>query len=293
MILYICTVNLTGPTQIIARMRRSSDRAAPPLAALLQHPALWRAGSQDAPPVAMPSGFPALDEHLPGGGWPQSGLAELLLATAGVGELRLLAPLMAALSRQQPRWLAWVAPPFIPYAPALAAQGVNVDRLLLVQPQSHTRALWALERAARSGSCSLILGWLDERQLRVADTRRLKLAAHQGNALLFLFRPDGAAAHSSLAELRLRLAPAEPDTMTVDVCKRRGGWPMTGIQVSFARPSDAARPLDAEAPQDQLARWRQWQRRRHAAALRADFPRDQERGGARSGPPTAPSGLVH
>jgi hypothetical protein len=173
----------------------SKNRPASRLAPLLRRGELWQAGGLEAAPEStaaddtIPSGFAELDRHLPGGGWPVSGLAELLLTTAGIGELRLLAPLMATLSRRQARWVAWLAPPFVPYAPALEACGVDTGRLLLVRPQTHQQALWALERAARSGSCSLILAWLDERRLRQEDTRRLKLAARRGNALICLFRP--------------------------------------------------------------------------------------------------------
>ena len=67
------------------------------------HPALWRAhqaGRQRDAVVA--SGFADLDAVLPGGGWPQRALTELLLPHPGVGEIRLLAPALAAV-RQGPR----------------------------------------------------------------------------------------------------------------------------------------------------------------------------------------------
>lgn len=272
---------------IATAMRRPPNRPATRITELLEHPALWQAGRLQSTVAATPSSFADLDAHLPGGGWPQAGLAELLLATAGIGELRLLAPLMAALSRQQPRWVAWIAPPFMPYAPALEAQGVQTGRLLLVQPATHPQALWALERAARSGSCSLILGWLDERRLRAADTRRLKLAAHQGRCLICLFRPEQALARSSMAELRLRLTPAAVDGVTVDIRKRRGGWPVDGIQVSLgARHGD-------EAVQAQLARWRQWLGQRQAMIQPAGLRHDREPAPGRPGVSAMPPGVVH
>jgi protein ImuA len=269
------------------------DRSTTQLAALLRHPELWQAGHLSSSPQAVASGFAALDRHLPGGGWPASGLAELLLATAGVGELRLLAPLLGTLSRRQARWVAWVAPPFMPYAPALAAHGVDVGRLLLIHPNDHRQALWALERAARSGSCSLILAWLDERRLRQADTRRLKLAARRGNTLICLFRPEQAAARPSLAELRLRLRPAEAGAVTVDVCKRRGGWPVSGIRLQLDdRPG-------ADAVRAQLALWRRWQQRsagRPGIAAGGGPPHGDAAGDGtahRPGNIAAPAVLVH
>ena len=57
--------------------------SAAPLAGTALSPHLWRAESLDADdhrPV-QPSGFAALDAELPGGGWPQGQLIELLLDT--------------------------------------------------------------------------------------------------------------------------------------------------------------------------------------------------------------------
>ena len=63
------------------------------------HPSLWRASQiGGAVQRSTASGFAALDAQLPGGGWPHGTLTELLLAQAGVGELRLLAPALAALT---------------------------------------------------------------------------------------------------------------------------------------------------------------------------------------------------
>src|SRR5882757_3608875 len=95
------------------------------LARLLEHPAIWR-GTSVARAEVLSSGFAALDERLPGGGWPRSGLIEILVSRLGVGELTLLLPLLAALtSGPQARSCVWVAPPFEPFAPALAAHGVG------------------------------------------------------------------------------------------------------------------------------------------------------------------------
>ncbi len=65
---------------------------------LALHPAVWRAAQLGGgPPRVCPTGFDALDAQLPGGGWPQGVLTELLLAQPGIGELRLLAPALAAI----------------------------------------------------------------------------------------------------------------------------------------------------------------------------------------------------
>lgn len=222
---------------------------------LLQHPGLWRADQLPEGAETLSSGFPELDAHLPGHGWPQSGLSEFMLETAGIGELRLLVPLLEALSRQE-RWLAWVNPPFIPYAPALSAAGIDIDKILLIHPKSHKDALWALERVSKSGSSSVVFAWLDEKQLTVNDTRRLQLAAKQGNTLTCLFRPEQAARMHSMAELRLKMKPV-PATgeIAVEICKRRGGWPVTGLQIKV---DELRRPAEIR---EQLSLWRHWHTR--------------------------------
>ena len=45
--------------------------------------------------LAQPSGYAALDAALPGGGWPEAALVEVLLAADGLGELSLLLPTLA------------------------------------------------------------------------------------------------------------------------------------------------------------------------------------------------------
>ena len=126
-----------------------------------------------------PPGFAALDAGLPGGGWPRHGLVEILTPQPGVGELYLLLPALAALSRLMPaRWCTWVSPPHEPFAPALEAHGVALDRMLIVR--THL-PLWAHEQALRSGACEVALAWLPRASPRAM--RRLQLAAEQGRAL--------------------------------------------------------------------------------------------------------------
>src|SRR3989440_12449522 len=98
------------------------------LARLLEHPAIWR-GRSAAHPQGLPSGFAALDAYLPGYGWPRTGLIEILVSRFGRGELDLLLPAPAALTRTRcARWGVRGAPPLMPFAPARAPQGVVLDR---------------------------------------------------------------------------------------------------------------------------------------------------------------------
>jgi len=69
-------------------MRRDS----PSLDKLLENPRLWRGHNQSHVTPGLASGYEALDRHLPGGGWPQCSLTEILVEHYGIGELRLLMP---------------------------------------------------------------------------------------------------------------------------------------------------------------------------------------------------------
>jgi cell division inhibitor SulA/protein ImuA len=191
------------------------DRA-PKLARLLEHPAIWR-GRSAARLEVLPSGFAALDERLPGRGWPRSGLIEILAARFGSGELYLLLPMLAALTRAAAaRWCVWVAPPLMPFAPALAAAGMVLDRVAVV---GGARPLWAFEQVLGSGACDAALAWA--RQPKPRELRRLQLAAERGRTLGVLFRPRSALREASPAVLRLGLTPLAAG-VRVTLLKGRG-----------------------------------------------------------------------
>ncbi|HRP87680.1 MAG TPA: translesion DNA synthesis-associated protein ImuA, partial [Gammaproteobacteria bacterium] len=171
---------------------------------LLEDPRLWRAGRRGRHWPTLPSGHPPLDALLPGGGWPADRLTEIAVERWGSGELALLMPLLARLSRADAAgWVAWIAPPFLPYAPALAAAGVDLARLLLVRARDDAEALWATEQTLHSGACRLVLAWAGRADGRCL--RRLQLAAESSRTALILFRPPTTLAVPSPAALRLSL----------------------------------------------------------------------------------------
>lgn len=191
------------------------------LQSLLGRADIWRGGEQllRESPAGVPTGHRDLDEAL-NGGWPRGALTELLLPEPGIGEIGLLLPALARLSRAG-HWLGWVDPPFVPYAPTLARAGIVLDRVLFIRTGDARERLWAMEQALRSGVCGAVLGWPSRPDMRAL--RRLQLAAEAGDALGLLFRPVQEADQASAAALRLRLEPG-PDTLHLHILKRRGGW---------------------------------------------------------------------
>jgi hypothetical protein len=190
---------------------------------ILQRHPVWRGDGRPRDVRVLPSSFPALDRELPGGGWPRGGLTELLQDDQeGYGELQILLPALAALTAQGKR-VAWLAPPHLPYAPALAAAGIDLTNLVVVRAPGRRDALWAAEQVLRAGSCHALLAWLQSP--RYPELRRLAVAAaDSGHACAFLFRPLAAAAEPSPACLRLALQP-DPAGIAATFLKRRGAPP--------------------------------------------------------------------
>jgi protein ImuA len=215
-------------------------------------PAATRAQVWQADQLATPAqracacGHPALDEQLPGGGWPAAGLTELLLPAPGCGEIQLLAPALRQFERT-----VWIAPPFPPYAPALCALGVATHHTIWVQPAGEADAAWAAEQVLRSGSAGAVLWWGSEKTLP-ATLRRLHLAAQAGSTPLFALRPLAARAQSSPALLRLALQPV-PDGVLIDVFKRRGPRLAQPLRLALAQaPQRQRTPPLVSAPTDDV-----------------------------------------
>jgi len=215
---------------------------------LLQNPRLWRGQAQadSSGWQGLATGYPKLDQQLPGGGWPRNALTEILLEHYGTGELQLLMPALAHLSQPQADvgnidntdeagWIAWIAPPFEPYPPALQQWGINLSRILIVRPRKPTEVLWAAEQALSSGNCAAVLLW--SATFDDATSRRLQLAAEKGRSWAIAFRSLKALSQPSAAALRIRLRTGTGGT-DLDILKSRGGRPAIVRDYAGSRGSD-------------------------------------------------------
>lgn len=185
--------------------------ASPVLRQQLTHPSA---------PRVQPTGHPPLDATLHDGGWPLGALTELLPHVPGQAELSLLAPALRARLRR-PGWLVLVTPPGLPHAPAWAAAGIPVARVLVLRPGTPRDWLWTVDQAARAGQA--VLAWPGRVGLDGKSLRRLQLAAEEGGNLLVLSRRPGHAEEPSPAALRLALRGAGA-ALALTVLKQRGHW---------------------------------------------------------------------
>ena len=212
------------------------------LSDILVRPDVWRGRLARAEVPALSSGFPALDEVLPGGGWPRGALTELLADALGIGECALLLPVLKAM-REEGRWSVLIAPPHGLHAPAWVAGGADCARLAVVAPASRRDLLWATEQVLASGAAGAVVCWANG--VDPAQVRRLQVAVSGRSTLAFLFRPQRARPDASAAPLRLALSSGRRGMLGVNVFKRRG--PPCGRTLYLAVPRPLAWRDDHDA----------------------------------------------
>lgn len=180
---------------------------------------LWRASRLQSDWKTLTTGFPALDRCLPGGGWPLAAMTEIFIDEYGIGELGVLMP---ALARRAQHGITWIAPPFMPYAPALVRHGLDLHNMLFVQPSKAADVPWAVEQVLQTRVESTVLAWLSAAKLTTLRRLQLKIAAQRVWAVFF--SPLIEASRRSPAALKMRLSRHD-DELQIDILKCRGGRP--------------------------------------------------------------------
>ncbi|MCO4837237.1 MAG: translesion DNA synthesis-associated protein ImuA [Oceanospirillaceae bacterium] len=205
---------------------------------------VWRARQVTGPDQRRQSSFYAnLDAHLQGG-WPQTGLVELACGLSGIGELRLLFPLLA---QSHTRLQIWINPPAQLNGQALAQHGISLSKTLLIRSQSPQHALWSAQQSLNSGCCSHLILWANS--LTAPQAKRLQIAAKDNQALIFWLHPQAKPSTSALpVSARLSLAPLATG-LHLQVHKYQGQWPQHPCQVdmhalwpSLAMPAVVPKP---------------------------------------------------
>ncbi len=203
--------------------------------------------------TARSSGFNSLNAELPGSGWPVGMLTELITREAGIGELRLLVPLLRQLTCER-KVVILLAPPMVPYAPALASFGIDLDYLIVIQAANAADRLWAVEQTLKSASFGTLLAWLPQKRTRPEHLRRMQLAAQSATGPVFLFRQLQAQFENSPAPLRLLLLPRPNEQLSVQLLKRRGPVMAMPLMLQLPKPTasvhikPSAIPTDTDAP---------------------------------------------
>jgi hypothetical protein len=194
------------------------------------------------PPAIQSTGYAELDTVLPHGGWQSGTIVELMPTQIGAGEFQLLMPALARITACE-HHIAFISPPYIPFAPALDQRGVRLERLLIMRAEKNADALWTFEQTLRCKSFGAVVAWPDA--IKDRDVRRLQLAAEAGHSTGFLYRSPAAALEASPAAMRLRLHPETNGDLCVDILKCRGI--RNGLRVRISAHS-ATRPKSVSNP---------------------------------------------
>jgi cell division inhibitor SulA/protein ImuA len=210
--------------------------------------------------TGVKTGFMPLDNALAEKGWSKADLAEILCDGCGKGELSLLLPAIAQLQgrhlvqsmygphRQYAHHAQriktipnagrciWIAPPYVPYAPALEDAGIDLSRLFIVDAKIKNARieddLWAAEQSLASGAVEGVCIWTAS-AITNTSLRRLKHAAMTGGAICWLMRPAVFAQYASPASLRIKLIASEDGGLTLNILKRRGLPPNKLIELQL------------------------------------------------------------
>ncbi len=189
------------------------------IALLLQRNDLWQASQRlDSSDAGYRTGFKELDAQLPHHGWPRVGICEVFSQGFAQGELSLVFALLRQLcpiaqhqvDAAESDLVLLVNPPLVPYVPTLVQEGVDATKLLCVQTQSRKEQLWSLEQALSSGSCPLVLAWLEH--LTTSEVRRLQLASEKGQSLAIIYLPTAQVSEPHPVALKLALGIYDAQT---------------------------------------------------------------------------------
>ncbi len=191
------------------------------------------------PAPGLPSGIPALDALLVGGGLPRGKLTELV-GPAGQGKTT-VARAMALAAADAGHWVAWIDATRTCAPRDLAPLGDH-DGTWVIRPGDPARASWAADILLRAGAFGLVI--LDRAPLLPrAVAVRLGLLARESDAVL-LALADGDSASQVPGALKLRVTRGAARRLSLTLEK---GGPV-GKRVELATALPAPRHLAVREP---------------------------------------------
>lgn len=214
-----------------------------------------------APVPGAFTGDPMLDAALGSSGIPRGRMAELFGAPSS-GKTTLAFALLAACTHAG-EFVAWVDPSHAFFAPAAAAAGIDLRRLLVVRPAGAAAMRRAVDALVRGGACAMVAldcAGLNDALLAHHCARLVAQAEKTGTVLLVLTGGDVPAV-ASFAGVRLRAEGLVPRwqagsagsgrlagcAVSVTVAKSRTAAPGKRVHVETRMP-DVAGTFLVETP---------------------------------------------
>lgn len=202
---------------------------------------LHGAGRQDE--RAISTGCSPIDELLPQGGLLPGTLVEWLSEHPGSGA-GMLAMMSARQACSEGKVLVIMDRARQFYPPAITAWGIDLERLLVLRPESESDELWALDQVLRSPSVGAV--WAPLARIDVREFRRLQLAAESGGTIGLLIRPAHVRFEPSWAETQFFVHPTASPTgwrFNVEVTRSRGGISGRSVEFEINYQTGMAEPL--------------------------------------------------
>jgi len=193
--------------------------------------------------VPIGVGCAALDRCLPGGGVLPGTLIEWLAPCRGSGAA-LLALLAARAVCRDGAALVVVDRDGQFYPPAAAALGIDLQRMILVRPNSPDEHRWALDQALRCQVVGAV--WTAIDRLDARTFRRLQLAAEQSGTVGLLLRNAAVRGRPSWAEVQLLVQPRTASVgrrLYVEVVRARGAAAGRGVLLQIDEQTGAMRAV--------------------------------------------------
>ncbi len=223
------------------------------------------AEAEGARAKALPLGLRQIDEALPDGGFPRGAVVEVA-SPYGLARATSLALAACASAQAEAKlrggdetasaWCAFLDPARTLFAPSVARAGVDLERLLVVQPAAEDLARVAA-RIVASGAFSVVVidlagvpGQKSPQRLDrwVNTVRRLALAVEATETSIVLLTDAHAQRSTPLpVALRIEIDRASTDRLVLRVAKDRRGRIAAASSIALPFETAASRPGVAAA----------------------------------------------
>ncbi len=209
---------------------------------------LERLGRPSGDAAAISAGCEALDACLPNRGYVPGSVVEYLRTAPACGASYLAYTAAAAAMKTSVGYLVIVDTQHNIYPPALMPCGIDLQRVVMVRPESHADAMWAVDQALRTPAVAAVVADLEKIDDRAA--RRFQLAAESGAGLALLLRSAAARRQPSWAEVQwlVRSPAAEKPSwkggrvLQVKLVRNRGGRAGAIVQLEIDSITGALKP---------------------------------------------------
>ena len=240
--------SLTSPLKAAQIATQAADSASIMQQLSREVRGLETAGRQATNKQTLSCGCEALDHCLPDGGYVPGSVIEYLRAMPGCGASTLAFTAAAAAMKSTNGFVVIIDTQHNIYPPALASWGIDLEKVVLVRPQSDVDALWAVDQSLRTPAVAAVVA--DVQRIDDRAARRMQLAAEQGGGLALLLRPASARRAPSWADVQwvVRGLPSQDAEPTQNISPRPGA--------SAANAHTAPFPAEDRRLQVQLVRVR-------------------------------------